>query len=292
MTNSKTAAFYLLIVAALWGLTFPLIGESMTTQDPFLFVALRFSLAALFVLPYFCRHLTKKIFIVGSILGVIQSIVFISQTIGLQTIDPSRAAFLTGINVLAVPFLSPLLKMGSPSRHDVLSAIICCTGIFILTECDIGQVSRGDFWIIGGAIFIGLSIVYIGQQSKNDMNPFMLSYSQIVFTALFAWIPVIFFSDMNLVPFTSSQALTSLFICSIFATILAITLQAKYQKYVSLQNAALIFSLEPVFAAVFDIILRDATPKIYTLIGGLVIMASIIYLEVWKPKEVIPQLKT
>lgn len=279
------AAFYLLIVAALWGLTFPLIGESMTTQDPFLFVSLRFSLAALFVIPYFLKHLTKKIFVVGCILGVIQSAVFISQTVGLETIDPSRAAFLTGINVLLVPFLSPLLRMGFPTRHDVISAIICCVGIFILTECDIGQMSRGDIWIVSSAVLIGLSIVYIGQQAKSDMNPFMLSYAQIVMTALFSWIPTFFFSDMNFIPFQSSQALTSLIVCSIFATIVAITLQAKYQKHVSLQNAALIFSLEPVFAAVFDVILRGATPKIYTLIGGVVILASILYLELLKPKQ-------
>lgn len=285
-------AIYLLVVAALWGLTFPLIGESMATQDPFLFVSLRFSLAAVFVVPYFLRHLTKKTLIVGSILGVIQSAVFISQTIGLETIDPSRAAFLTGINVLLVPFLSPLLKMGSPTRHDLISALICCFGIFILTECDIGQFAIGDVWILSSAVLIGLSIVYIGQQSKNDMDPFMLSYSQIVLTALFSWIPTFIFSDMNFIPFQTPQALTSLFICSIFATIVAITLQAKYQKYVSLQNAALIFSLEPVFAAVFDIVLRDATPKIYTFIGGVVILASIGYLELLKPKKLEEQPQT
>lgn len=285
MNDSKIAAFYLLIVAALWGLTFPLIGDSVATQDPLLFVPLRFSLAAIFVLPYFLRHLTKQILIVGGILGVIQSAVFISQTIGLETVDPSRAAFLTGINILLVPFLSPLLKMGFPTKHDVFSAIICCIGIFILTECDIGQVCMGDIWILSSAVLIGLSIVYIGQQSKNDMNPFMLSYAQIVMTALFSWVPALLFSDMDFAPFQTSQAITSLFICSIFATIVAITLQAKYQKYVSLQSAALIFSLEPVFAALFDVVLRGATLTIYTLAGGFVILFSMMYLELLKPKE-------
>lgn len=287
MNSTKVATFYLLVVAALWGLTFPLIGESMVTQDPFLFVSLRFSIAAIFVLPYFLRYLTKEIFIVGIILGLIQSVVFISQTIGLETVSPARAAFLTGINVLLVPFLSPLLKMGYPDRHDLISAIICCFGIFILTECDIGQISLGDFWIISGAVFIGLSIVYIGQQAKNDMNPFMLAYAQIVMTALFSWIPTLLFSDMNFTPFLTSQALTSLFTCSFLATIIAMTLQARFQKEVSLQNAALIFSLEPVFAAIFDTLLRGTTPQIYTLLGGMIILLSVIYLEKIKPKKAI-----
>jgi drug/metabolite transporter (DMT)-like permease len=285
MLYSKLPSFYLLLVAALWGLTFPLIGESVQTQDPIIFVALRFSLAALFVFPYFIKNLCWKTFTVGCILGVIQSSVFITQTIGLETVSASRGAFLTGINVLAVPFLSPLLKMGVPTRHDVVSAIICCFGIFVLTECDIGQMTKGDLWILVSAILIGYSIVYIGKQAATDIDPLMLSYGQIVMTALMSWIPACFFSRFDFSPFLTVQAITSLAVCSLLATVLAITLQAKYQKYVNLQSAAIIYSLEPVFAAIFDYLLQGAPPKVYTLIGGLIILTSIVYLELFRPKE-------
>ncbi len=287
MPASKVASFYLFIVAALWGLTFPLIGEAMGTQDPFLFVSLRFSLAALFVLPYFLRRLNKEILIVGTLLGLIQSCVFISQTVGLKTVNPARAAFLTGMSVLLVPFLSPLLKMGYPNRHDLISGLICCFGIFVLTECDIGHISLGDFWIIFGAFFIGLSIVYIGQQAKREINPFMLAYAQVVMTALFSWVPTLLFSDMDIAPFLTTQAIVLLSTCSFLATILAMALQAKYQKDVSLQSAALIFSLEPVFAALFDILLRGTTPQVYTLIGGIIILSSVVYLERMKPEKTV-----
>ncbi len=288
MNQSKLAPLYLLLVAALWGLTFPLIGESVQTQDPIIFVALRFSLAALFVLPYFLKHLCKKTFVVGCILGVIQSVVFITQTIGLETVSASRSAFLTGINVLVVPFLSPLLKMGYPTRHDVVSALVCCFGIFVLTECDLGQITRGDVWILMSALCIGYSIVYIGKQAATDIDPRMLAYGQIVMTAGMSWIPALFFSPFDFTPFFTVQAVTSLTICSILATIVAITLQAKYQKYVSLQLAAILFSLEPVFAAIFDFLLQGAPPKTYTVIGGSIILASIFYLEMFRPKETEP----
>lgn len=292
MVQSKLAALYLLIVAALWGLTFPLIGESVQTQDPIIFVALRFSLAALFVLPYFLKNLCWKTFAVGCMLGLIQSSVFITQTIGLETVNVSRAAFLTGINVLVVPFLAPLLKMGSPTRHDVISASICCLGIYFLTECNLGQMSIGDLWVLVSALLIGFSIVYIGKQAASEIDPLMLSYGQIVMTAIISWIPAFFFSTFDFSPFLTVQAITSLTICSLLATILAITLQAKYQKYVSLQFAALIYSLEPVFAAFFDYLLMGTAPKTYTLIGGTIILLSIIYLECFRPKEVATETQT
>lgn len=281
------AAFYLLIVTALWGLTFPLIGESMETQDPFLYVSLRFSLAAIFVLPYFLRHITKKTLLVGVILGLIQCGVFIPQSLGLGTVDPSRSAFLTGINVLFVPFLAPFFRMGSPSRHDVISAIICCLGIYVLTGGNISDISSGDLWIIGAAFLISVSIVYIGRHAKSSMDPLMLSYSQIVMTALFSWVPTLLFSDMDIAPFLTTKALFSLSICSIFATIVALTLQAKYQKYASLQNTALIFSLEPVFAAIFTALMGGTLPTIFTFCGGAIILCSILYLELLRPKEVL-----
>lgn len=282
--SPKIAALCLLLVAAIWGLTFPVIYEAVQTLDPFLFVALRFSLASVFILPYFFRHINKQILMVGSVLGVIQLGVFIAQTIGLETVDPSRAAFLTGINVLAVPFISPLFKMGRPSSHDLLSAFICCFGIFVLTECDIGQVSTGDVWLIGGAILIGLSIVYIGRHAKSSMDPLMLSYSQIIMTALFSWIPVYFFGELDFTPFLTLPSALSLGFCSFFAVLLAFTLQSKCQRYVSLQNVALIFSLEPVFASFFDSLLGWEVPGMYTFLGGSIILSSILYLELSRPK--------
>lgn len=283
--HSKLAAFSLLMVAALWGLTFPLIGMSVQTQDPIMFVAIRFSFAAIFVLPYFVKNLTKSTLIVSLVLGLIQSVVFITQTIGLETVNASRGAFLTGIYVLLVPFLSPLLKMGSPTRHDLISALICCFGIYVLTECDIGQVSPGDLWIVMSAVMIGFSIVYITKQALTDIDPLMLSYGQIVMTALMAWVPAILLTPMDFAPFITTQAFVSMGICSVLSTIVAITLQAKYQKDVPLQYAALIYSLEPVFAAGFDYMIQGTVPKVYTLIGGLIILASIFYLEFYRPKE-------
>ncbi len=284
LSGDKLAGIYLLIVAALWGLTFPLIELTVGEIDPYLFVSLRFSIAALFVLPYFLKNLSKKAIMVGAALGVIHSGAFIFQTIGLQTLNASRAAFLAGIYVLMIPFISPFLKMGRPGLNDFISAVICVTGVYILTGCNIGGLSIGDSWIFISDFFIALSIIYIGKHSQDDMDPYMLAYGQIVMTALFSWVPTLFLSEFHFAALTIPSVLISLFICSFLATILAIRLQSKYQKYVSIQSTALIFSLEPVFAAIFDTLITRTPPKITTLIGGLIIVAGVVYLELSKQK--------
>src|SRR5215216_3886720 len=101
--NHRLAGFYLVIVAAIWGLTFPLIEGSMKQQDPFLFVSLRFTLASIPLLPYFLKRVTMKFLAIGGCLGFLNAGAFITQTIGLQSVNASRAAFLTGAYVLLVP---------------------------------------------------------------------------------------------------------------------------------------------------------------------------------------------
>ncbi len=279
------AGIYLLVVAAIWGLTFPLIELSVGKIDPYLFVSLRFTLAALPLIPYFLKHLDKKALKVGAVLGLMHCGAFIFQTMGLQTLNASRAAFLTGLYVLMIPFISPFLKMGLPRSNDIVSAAVCCSGVYILTGCDIGAFSIGDTWILIADFFIAATIIYIGKHSQDDMDPRMLAYGQIVMTGLFSWGPSLLFSNFNIAALTNPSVLTSLFICSFLATILAIRLQSKYQKYVSIQSTALIFSLEPVFAAIFDTLISGTPPKIYTLIGGMVILSGILYLELSKAKQ-------
>lgn len=284
--NSKLPALYLVLVAAFWGLSYPLIELLLENCDPILFVALRFTIAGLPILPFFLKNLTKECLIVGAILGVLNLGCYMFQAIGLQTVNASRAAFLTGISVLMIPFISPLLQMGKPKLHDIISAIICMVGIYILTECNIGEFSLGDTWIIIADVFIAFAVVLIGKHAKNNMNPLMLASGQIIMTGLYAWVAALLLTQLDFSPLHSFSFIVNLLICSIVCTIFAIIMQSKYQKYVSIQNTALIFSLEPVFASIFDTIFTSTPPTVYTIVGGTVILGSILYLELCKPTHV------
>ena len=264
------------------GTHLPPYRNPMETHDPFLFVALRFSIAALFLLPYFFKNLTKEQLTAGVILGFLNCAAYVTQTIGLQTVNASREAFITGINVICIPFLAPLFKMQSPTRYDFISAGMCCLGIFILTGCDLSRLTIGDGWVLLCAICVAISITYIGRLSKIGFDPYLLTSSQIIATALFSWVLCLFFAEIDFNAIQNHSFISTLLYCSIFATVLAIGLQTVFQKYVSAQKAAIIFCLEPVFAAIFDVFINSVKLDLYTILGGAVILLSIAILELTK----------
>jgi drug/metabolite transporter (DMT)-like permease len=279
MNKSNIAIIWFVVIAGLLGLTFPLIENSMQSQDPYIFVALRFVIASICLLPFLLKRMTKELLLAGAILGVLNYGGYLTQTIGLQTVNASRAAFLTGTNVIFISFFAPLFRMQPLSVRDILSALVCCFGIYVLTGCDVGNFTPGDGWIVLCAMFVALSIIYMGYLSKKDTDPILLTGYQIVATALFSLIPCLFFSEIDISSMFTSSLLIPLLYCSIFATILTLALQAKYQKYVSAQKVGLILCLEPVFASFFDMFVNGTVLHINTLIGGFLILTSIIMQE-------------
>jgi drug/metabolite transporter (DMT)-like permease len=278
MENKATGILF--AVAVLWALTFPLIGGSLSQEDPFLFVALRFSLAALILLPVFLKNMTKEVLIVGLMLGLLNSGSYISQTIGLKLVNSSRAAFVVGTYVIFIPFIAPLFKLQRLSKMDCLSALICTIGLYILTGANLSEVTYGDGILLLCAFFVALSITYVAQLSKKNFDPIGLASSQIFFTACFSWIVFLLLGNWNLQ--LRPEFLYILFYCSICSTILTFFLQIKYQKYVPTQKVALIFCLEPVFVTVFDVLINQATIRPNMIAGGSLILCSILILELRK----------
>lgn len=282
---SRLPLFGLLIVAALWGLTFPLVEYCVQIQNPVLFVSLRFTLASAFVLPFLLKGLNKETIIVGAVMGAMNCGAFLTQTIGLQYVNASRAAFLTGIYVLLIPFIAPLFKMRAPTLIDFICACLCFSGIYILSGCDVSRFTFGDIWILLSVVFIAFSIVYVTYQGRRGVDPYMLSYSQIVMTGLFSWVGCGLFGNFDFSALQDMGYLSALFVCSFLATIVAIVLQSKFQKSVSAQQAALVFSLEPVFAALFDYLIMGSQPTKYLVYGGGIILISVMLAEILRPEE-------
>lgn len=284
----KKSFFFLVIVAALWGLTFPLIENSMQVHDPFLFVAFRFSIAALILIPFikFFQNVTKEVFVAGFILGILNCGAYVTQTIGLQTTNASKAAFLTGANIVFIPFIAPAFRLQEMNKYDILSGCVCAFGIYILTGADIQNLTGGDLWILFCAFCVALAIIYISYLTKNEMDPYLLTTSQITATALISWPLCFFFSDCNFGLLINPDFIGTILYCSLFATIISLGLQAKYQKYVSAQKAGLIFCLEPVFATFFDVLINDVKLHASLFLGGFLILFSILLLELKSEKLV------
>lgn len=245
----------LALISVLWGSTFPIIRTALQDVDPHTFVAIRFGIAAVAIAPliFFSSKLRREFWSAlpwGITLGVVMFTVFLSQTIGLKTVPSARGAFITGTSVLLVPLLSPFFKRGLPKRGDMLGALLALLGLFLLLTPESGGLTTGDLYIVISAVAIAVHMHLLQIAcAKNKYSDMILVYWQTLAIAAFSTLSI---------PLTvgrygsiSVRAFAMMAFCAILVSLGTFWLQARYQKRTSPEHAAMVFSLEPVFATVF-----------------------------------------
>ncbi len=275
MALSTRANFYLVLITAIWGLTFPLIRGAISYINPFLFVCIRFALAAMILLPLISRQFAltyKRLLLFGLVLGLLNSAAYIAQTIGLATIHSGRSAFITGFSVVLVPFLLPLFRLGKPRLIEIISALLCLAGLYVLTGADVSHVSNGDIWTLASAILFALSIASVHYVTRKVKEYRLLTFYQILFTIPLA---LICSPSLTIAPFANPTVVLSILFCAIFATSLALLVQMKYQPLTTAPKAALIYALEPFFASLFGFLLNKEPFTAHILSGGIIILLSL-----------------
>jgi drug/metabolite transporter (DMT)-like permease len=281
MPRQLRGDFALLFVTVVWGLTFPLIGNAVQEIDPTLFVMVRFFLAAFALLPFILLStglvFSKELIGAGLILGALNAVSYVTQTIGLKTISSAEAAFITGISVVIVPFILPLFAMAKPTRKDILCSLLCLQGLFILTlQNGAVHFSTGSLWVLCCSVTAAFTIAYIQKASMRIKAAASLAFYQILFTAVLL-LP--FNLKASYAPLSLPSVMIGIGFCSIIATSLVLWLQAKYQRYTTATRAAMIFCLEPIFASIFGYLINHEVVGYRVLIGGSLILSSILLSE-------------
>lgn len=272
----------MLLVTVFWGLTFPLIRQALETLSPPQFVALRFSLATLAFLPLLlgsrkARAGLSEMLLPGLILGAIAWASYFSQTLGLQTVGAGRAAFITGLNVILVPLLSPLFRAGRPSRLDVVAAVVATGGMYLLTDPRAGGITGGDLWILSCALSYAVYIHALQIALRRCDSATALAFAQVGAIALLS---LLYLPTAGVgMPALSGAVWIALLFCALFATVGTFWLQANFQSQTTPERVALIFSLEPVTAAIFAYWLLGETLSTVSIIGAVVIFVAVLGAE-------------
>lgn len=276
MKASHCANLYILLVTIFFGLTFPLIKEAIAYVDPSSFVFVRFLLSALVLLPFILRSFSPwshTVLAAGLALGLLNCGTYIFQTIGLQTIDASRSAFITSTCVVMVPLFLPLFGLGFPKKIDCIGALLSLLGVYIITGAHFSGLKSGDFWTLACAATYALSVVCIQWVTPKIKHYSLLTFYQIVFTVPVAFIAS---SDNHFTGLLHPQVMIALLFCGVFATSLALYLVMKYQQHTTATQAALIYALEPVFASFFAYFINKEMIGLGTIMGGGLILISVI----------------
>ncbi len=270
----------LLLVTLIWGTTFTVTKSSLDSVPPLYFLAWRFSLAAAGLLLLTIRQLptiTRDELMGGLVVGASTAVGYITQTVGMVYSSAAKAGFITGLAVILVPLLGAAFYKRRPHWGVYIFAGVAAAGLALLS-LDFAQgiaLTLGDALLITCAVVFAINILNIGRFAPH-CRVLMLTLVQVAFTAACCWIATLLLEKP--VPFTG-QVWTSLLYLAIVATVFTLAAQTWGQKMVSPERAALVFTLEPVFAAFFAMLLLGERLPPAAMLGSILIMAGIIGAE-------------
>ena len=268
----------LILTTLLWGTTF-IITKTLTQGLPiFLYLSLRYSISLIGFLPFVIlnfKGFNKKIIFTGIISGVIYFISMVFQTYGLQTTTAGKAGFITGLGTVMVPFISWIILKKKIKLRIWMAAFISVIGMgFLLLEGESGVIVGDILVLICGlfyAIFIIVNDKYV---RREEISIFLYSFIQLIILTLLSFISSLIFGEKFNFNSTDFNFWLIIFYMALGATTLTFLFQNWAQQYQNSSKTAIIFALEPVFAALFGYLFGG---ELLTLLGlsgaGLILIA-------------------
>ena len=272
------AEIYLLIIVIIWGSTFALIKGVIDTIPPYTYLAYRFLLAALILVVIFWKRLKKfNIMILkkGSLIGIFLFLGYTLQTVGLKYTTATKAGFITGFSVVLVPIISFLLLKEKVSRDSVIGVALATLGLWFLNYNSSFSFNLGDFLVLLCAFSFAMHIISVGLFSKK-LDYVLLAITQITVVFVLSLFMALIFERSAIHLSYSSDIWWSILITGIFATALAFYMQNRFQRHSTATKTAIIFSGEPIFAAVFAYLLLGEKVSLIAWAGGLLIIFGMI----------------
>lgn len=286
----------LLLVAMIWGSAFVAQRLGMESIGPLLFSGLRFMMAALVVLPFllYRRHtgtvkgrlLDRGLLGGGLVLGLIVTAGINLQQIGLLYTSVSHAGFITGMYVLMVPLLGLLIGQRA-SAGTWLGACMAMGGLYLLTVEDGFRIAGGDWLQLAGALCWAVQVLVMGHLARQH-DPLRLAFIQFVTCALFSLLGALWLEPVSLP--SIMDAAPALLYAGILSIGVAFSLQAIALQHARPAHAAIILSLEGVFAALAAAMFLGETLALQGYLGAALMLVAMLLAQLWpqRPQQPLP----
>jgi drug/metabolite transporter (DMT)-like permease len=275
LENDVKYSFLIIISTLSWGVTFPLIKVSLEYMSPVIFLSIRFGISALIMLPFIQRPLNLSGFREGMIAGFFLFIGYYFQTVGLYYTSPAISGLITGLYVVLVPIISFLFLHLKVSNSDWLAVLIAVAGLVIITggQLQNASVQFGDILTLVCAVGYALQMIYVARHNNIEMIKFTFYQMLAVFLFSSLMIP----SFPIYANFYVPMVIFSVLFTAIFAGIIAYFLVNKALVYVKPEKAGIIMVSEPVFAALFSVIITGVPLSYYTIAGGTLMVIAMFW---------------
>jgi drug/metabolite transporter (DMT)-like permease len=276
----------LVLATIIWGGTFVATRAGLDYVSPLLIIAVRFLASFMILLPLLAlagvrwwRHIRA-----GSILGVVLAGGYVLQTVGLESTTATRSAFLTYLFAVLIPPLQRFVSKRRLSAGNLMGLAIVIVGTSLMTHpWESSGWTQGDLITLGGAVCFALFIVLIDRFAQES-PAIELVPTQFLVAGLIALGGAVLSHELGLEPLRWSGqrgSLLAIGYLTILGTVGALGLQTVFQVYTTPVRATTIYALEPVFAAIFGILILSERVSPLESVGGAVILAGVFVSELW-----------
>lgn len=274
--RSWRADLLLMLVVVIWGSTFVVVRHAVQDMGTMGVLASRFTMAAGalgLIGVRAVRGATPRERFGGVAIGLAYFLGFALQTAGLATTTASKAGFITGLSVVGVPFLAYWVWRVTPSADAVVGVILATVGLACLTLSDLQGVQVGDLFVLGCAVAFSVQYLLVSHFTA-DCRVLPLTFYQLATVAVLS-LAGCALTGVSPFPRTPDSWYAALYL-GLIATALVTGMQNIGQRYTSATRAALIFSLEPVFAALFGHVVQGDVLTLRMAIGALLILLGMV----------------
>ena len=246
----------LFAAALIWGTSFFIMKNALDVMPVFFLLAIRFTAGAV-LLALICwkrwSRFTSDYLWRGAVIGGLLFLAYSVQTFGLALTTPSKNAFLTAVYCVIVPFLTWAVVKIRPDRYNIAAALLCVTGVGLVSLNGDLAVNAGDGLTLVCAIFYASHIVAVAKVSPGkDIT--LLTVLQFAFAALYAWVCGACTETFPAAALTDPAILLPMVYLCVMATTVALLFQNVGQVWSDPASASVILSLESVFGVASSVL--------------------------------------
>ena len=286
--HALRADLLMLVTAMIWGSSFVAQRLGMDAIGPFLYSGLRFALAVVVLLPVImllrrrraqpASPISRPLLLGGSLMGAVLALGINLQQVGLLFTSVTNSGFITGLYVIVVPLLGLLL--GHKTGLGIwLGASLAVVGMFLLSVGDGFHVASGDLLQLAGAFVWGVHVLLVGVFAARH-DALVLALVQFITCAAISLALALVFEHLPGAGIV--QALPAILYGGIFGVAVGFTLQVIAQKHAIASHAAIILSLEAVFAAIAGALLLGESLSARGYFGCALMFAGMLLAQLWR----------
>jgi len=290
--SRQVAHSLLLLTSFVWGITFVFQTTGMETIGPFGFTTLKFLTGTITILPMAIWEYRRAplqtimldtkddrvMIMIGIInLGVLMFVGSALQQVSLGITSIANTAFLTTLYVPLVPILGLLMFRRNMRKLRWVAVAIFVVGSWLMSGASPSDAVIGDVMVIIGAFFWAGHIMLVGWMAQRTHAPFQLAFLQMLITTILSYFVFSFTETMTLMDL--SAVWPEILFAGIMSTGLGFTLQLIAQQHCSNAAAAILLSLEGVFAAISGWVLLGQSMLVSAMMGAGLIFVAVLIVE-------------